>query len=89
MIYITHIRLGNGSQHEHITHVKWTNPADGNQGQSDRASVVNWILQQNGDARVRSGNFEAQVHVVHASPRYLRTQADGVWTDNLLALPRF
>ena len=29
------------------------------------------------------------VGVVDANPPYIRTHADGVWTDNLLALPRF
>ena len=30
-----------------------------------------------------------KVGVVDATPPYLRTHADGVWTDNLLALPRY
>lgn len=89
MIYITHVRMGNGNQHEHITNVKWFDPATEKQDQSTRDSVVQWILNQNGDARVKSGNAEAQVHVVNANPPYLRTKADGIWTDNLLALPRF
>ena len=37
------------------------------------------------------GTREVQVGVVHPQygPPYLRTHADGVWTDNLLALPRY
>lgn len=35
------------------------------------------------------GSPDAQVGVVRASPPYLRTHADGNWTNNLLSLPRF
>jgi hypothetical protein len=52
---------------------------------------VSWIENQNGEAYVEdSGGHRANVGVVAPSygARYLRTYADGVWTDNLLALPR-
>lgn len=35
------------------------------------------------------GAPDAQVKVMNANPPYLRTSADGNWTNNLLALPRF
>jgi len=42
-----------------------------------------------GEAVFVRGAPDAQVGVVDADPRYLRTYADGVWTNNLLSLPRF
>jgi hypothetical protein len=35
------------------------------------------------------GIRDVQVLVVNANPPYLRTHADGQWSNNLLALPRF
>lgn len=91
MVYVTHIHLsGYGAGHEHITDVMWRNASTGATGQSSRARMVDWIKNQGGDARVRDGaGHDVRVGVVEAQPPYLRTYADGVWTDNLLALPRF
>lgn len=91
MVYITHIRLSaGGRRHEHITDVQWRNPGSGETGQSTKATMVDWIKNENGDARVRDnpGN-DVKVGVVDGNPPYIRTYADGVWSDNLLALPRF
>lgn len=41
--------------------------------------MVTWI----------EGGNTVRVGVVNATPKYIRTYADGTWTDNLLALPRF
>ena len=89
MIYITHIHLVGGTQHEHIASVKWRNPGDGKTGESTREAMVIWIRDEKGDARVTDGVNQVQVGVVNAAPPYIRTHADGKWTDNLLALPRF
>jgi hypothetical protein len=32
---------------------------------------------------------DVNVGVVNATPPYIKTYADEVWTDNLLALPRY
>jgi frataxin-like iron-binding protein CyaY len=61
-------------------------------GTSTKAEIVTWIETKNGKAYVedRQGN-RADVGVVTPAtgPKYLRTYADGTWTDNLLALPQF
>lgn len=90
MVYITHIRLSTtGNQHEHITDVKWRNPSNGNTGQSTRQEMVDWIDKGNiAHVKDSSGN-DINVGVVRATPPFLRTYADGVWSDNLLALPSF
>ena len=90
MIYITEIHLVGGTKHEHIANVRWQNPGGGQTQEASTAGMVAW-LKEGGDhaARVRDGSTSVLVGVVNASPPYLRTHADGVWTDNLLALPRF
>ena len=51
--------------------------------------MVDWIKNKGGQAYVTNGNLQVAVGVVEATPPYIRTHADGVWTDNLLALPTF
>jgi hypothetical protein len=88
MIFVTAVRLGGDARHEHITDVQWMNPTTRARGQTSRAKMVEWI-HGGGDAYVSNGSRAVRVGVVDALPPYLRTYADGVWTDNLLALPRF
>ncbi|QOZ83170.1 DUF3892 domain-containing protein [Chromobacterium sp. Rain0013] len=37
---------------------------------------------------VLEGGKEVELYVVNASPKYLKTYADGLLTNNLLSLPR-
>lgn len=73
------------SSHEHITHVggrdwKWT-----------REKVIESIDNKTNTFHVIDAQgHRAEVGVVNPGngrARYLRTYADGVWNDNLLALP--
>jgi hypothetical protein len=89
-IRFTAIRLSGGTSHQHITRLWWINPATGKTGDNTRAEIVDWIETENGKAYVedRYGNRADVLVVTPASgPKYLRTYADGMWTDNLLALP--
>lgn len=91
-IRITAIRLSGGTNHEHIVSLRWTDPADGKTGDSSRATIVAWIEDKNGKAYTEdSTGHRADVAVVTPArgEKYLRTRADGVWTNNLLALPRY
>ncbi len=88
MIYITAVRMSGGILHDHIIRYQWRDPSSSQTGASDRPSMVDWV-ENGGDARVRDGAREVGVRVVNAEPKYLRTYADGVVTDNLLRLPRF
>ena len=85
--YITHVRLNppNSNDHQHITDVHWSQP--GKTDDCSRAAMVEFINK--GNAVYVKGNPDAQVGVVNATPPYLRTYADGNWTNNLLSLPRF
>jgi len=88
MVYITNIRMSSGgTSHEHIASVKWRNPADGATGENTISAMVNWIEKENGVAKVTDGHRTVSVGVVNHT--YLRTFADNVWSDNLLALPRY
>lgn len=68
--------------HEGITHVgnstgKWT-----------RQQVIDWIESKTHTFFTLVQGKRANVGVVHGpNGKYLRTYADGVWNDNLLALP--
>lgn len=90
-IKITAIRLTGGTAHEHISHLWWTNPGSGKVGDNSRAEVVAWIESDDGKAFVEDAKgHRVNVGVVRpaSGPKYLRTHADGVWTNNLLALPQ-
>jgi hypothetical protein len=88
MLYITAIHLEGGQRHEHITHVHYTVGRHGTTYQCSRADMVA-KLRGGAQARVSGPAGDVEVHVVEASPPYLRTAANGQWQDNLLALPRF
>ena len=90
-VRITHIRLGGPiPAHEYITGLYWVEDGTGTTGTASSAEMVNWITNGN-TAYVSDGQTAAIVHVIRpegALP-FLRTQADGAWSDNLLALPHF
>jgi hypothetical protein len=90
-IEITHIRLSGGSLHEHIVRYKWRDRSDGDTGESDKPTMVAWVDKPSNRAFVGSGTNAAEVGVVRpqGSQPYLRTYADGKWTNNLLSLPHF
>lgn len=90
MIEITNVHMVGGTQHEHIAELKWKNTSDGKTGATSRADLVAWLEPGSGNrAIVRDGQGCVDVGIVRATPPYVRTHADGRWTDNLLALPRY
>lgn len=86
MLYIIAIHFEGGREHEHISSVKWQK--NGESGISTKATMVDWI-NKGGKAYVADGIRTVDVLVVNANPPYLRTYADGRWSNNLLALPQF
>ncbi len=88
MVQITAVHMVGGQGHEHIASVRWTNVSTRETGETSRADMVTYIEAGN-TAFVTDGLNKAWVGVVNATPKYIRTHADGKWTDNLLALPRF
>ena len=73
------------STHEHITHL------GGNGWTWTREEVIRSIDAHSHTFYVQDeGGHRADVRVVdpgNGRTRYVRTYTDGVWTDNLLALP--
>jgi len=86
-IFLTGVHMVGGVGHEHIGGVKWKTPNDGKDGQALTADVIEWIETKKWDVRVSDGATSVAVGVVDHS--YLRTHADGRWTNNLLSLPRY
>ncbi|MEK6225500.1 MAG: DUF3892 domain-containing protein [Chloroflexota bacterium] len=88
MVFVTARHMVGGTYHEHIASVRWQDPGTAQTGETQRADMVTWI-RGGGQAFVQSGSLTVAVGVVDANPPYIRTFADGVWTDNLLALPTY
>jgi hypothetical protein len=88
-VFIIERHMDGGADHKHIAAVQWENRETGNTGSSTRATMVDWIKNKGGDARVQDGDSYVSVDVVEASPPYIQTRADGVLTDNLLRLPEY
>lgn len=86
MVEITAVHMEVGTNHEHIASVQWINPQNQETGQSTREQMVEWLTANPRQAYVSDGTRNVLVGVVDATPEYIRTYADGVWTDNLLAL---
>lgn len=91
-VQITHVRFnGYARSEETIVRYKWLNPSDGTSSDNDKPSMVDFIDNQKGEAYVGSGPSKVAVGVVHPTTGqpYLRTHADGTWTNNLVNLPTF
>jgi hypothetical protein len=79
-----------GYHHEHITHIAWRNNTTGATGFSTRQEMVQFVESGN-SAYVQDGRGNVAylaVRVSSAGNKYVQTYADGIWSDNLLALPR-
>lgn len=91
-IRITARRMSGGTTHQHIAELRWTEPSTGKGDDTARAVIVGWIEKRNIKAYTEDGRGNrADVGVVTPAhgEKYLRTHADGVWTNNLLELPEF
>ncbi|HEV3458838.1 MAG TPA: DUF3892 domain-containing protein [Thermoanaerobaculia bacterium] len=70
-------------RHEGITHL------GGSGWRETRAEVVRQIEDGDYEYYTFEGGKRAEVKVrSRDGAKYVQTQADGLWTDNLLALPR-
>lgn len=92
-VRITCIRKSNGDHenpHVAISSMDWVNESDNARGTSTRIEMYDWIKEKSGHAFVRD-NAGHGVRVGTAETqrgtKYVRTYSDGIWTDNLLALP--
>lgn len=91
-IEITHVRMFiGGTTHEQIMGFQWRGIESEETGSTDNPTLVDWIANKGGRAYVGSGPSAVAVGVVQpeSGNPYVRTHADGVWTNNLMSLPRF
>ena len=89
LIYVEAVRLTGGAGHEHITDVAWKNPDTGATGQSSQTEMVRWVRSGGEAYVVDAAGQSVKVAVVDAAPPHIRTVADGILADDLLALPRY
>ena len=90
-IEITHVRYGRTPKTEDvITHYKWRNEQTNATGSSDKPAMVTWLDDKSNVAHV-GRNPQATAVSVHPQGQnaYVRTVADGKYTNNLLSLPEF
>lgn len=80
-----------GTLHSHIEDLRWIEDGTGDTGDSSRAQMVEWV-ERGGFAYTFDDSGDKPRLFVRTSAegtKYVQTQADGIWQDNLLALPRF
>lgn len=89
-VRFTEVHLVGGNRHEHIASLRAVDAVTGQRYQDTRAGWVAYIERGNsGFVHDRYGN-QINVYVNHnAYAKWVQTYADGVWTDNLLALPKY
>jgi hypothetical protein len=90
VIRITAVRIEGGTEHEHITEILWEGASSS--GHTSRGALIEWLKESSANrAVVGEAGGRVAVLVVESSEEtaYVRTQADGVWRDDLLELPRF
>jgi uncharacterized protein DUF3892 len=77
------------SPHERITHVGGPKPDGTGSWKDTVANVVGFIENNQHRFYTKEGNASAWVAVrtSAAGNKFLQTYADGIWKDNLLALP--
>lgn len=83
--------MSGGQLHEHITDLKGTN--DLSQATEDHSRVW-WVtyVENGGKAYVKDAKGDVaylRVRQTASGTKYVQTYADGIWTDNLLALPTY
>jgi hypothetical protein len=87
-VYVTAISPGDASDHGEVERIRWLSSSDSTSNTMTKQQAVDWV--RNGNSLVVAGEKgPVAVLVVDANPPYLRTAADGSYTNNLLALPRF
>lgn len=80
-----------GYHHEHITLIRWVEDGTNTPKSSTRQEMVAFV-EGGGRAYVRDARGDVaylRVRISYAGNKYVQTYADGIWSDNLLALPRF
>ncbi|MET0779528.1 MAG: DUF3892 domain-containing protein [Candidatus Saccharimonadales bacterium] len=75
--------------HEAVSDYKWLNESTGETAVSSRPTMVNWMLNKNGQAYVSSqeGTVYCEVRKSTSGTLFLQTNTDRRSSNNLLNLP--
>ena len=79
-----------GDPHHAISHLGWTNEANGNTGKSSRLEVYDW-LKKSTENKAYVKDIRGNTAYVYPrenanGTKFVQTYADKTWTDNLLSL---
>lgn len=91
-VRITCIKKDNGNHdnpHVAISTFGWLNESTGENGETDRETMYDWLENKGGEAYVKSPQGDmARVHrrISAYGTRFLQTALDNTWQDNLLSL---
>ncbi len=88
-IKITSVRVAEGTKHEHIVSLRWTNTRTGQSGEMSRELLVAWLRTPGRRAVVVDGLHVADVRVVGTELRHVQAYRDEEWIESLLHLPRY
>lgn len=91
-IRVTHRRMSAGGYaHEHITDLKGADDTTRATEDHSRAWWVSYV-ENGGQAYVKDANGDVaylRVRTTSSGTKYVQTYSDGIWKDNLLALPTY
>jgi hypothetical protein len=87
-VYVTAISPASIKQHEHIAAIRWLDSGNSTSKTMTTAKAVEWLRSGN-RLSVAGDTGPVEVRVVDGTPPYLRTVANGKYSDNLLALPTY
>lgn len=87
-VYVTAITPHNANDHESVNGIRWLDSSNSTSKTMTRAEAVDWVKKGNA-LWVAGDTGPVKVEVVEGRTPYLRTVANGKYSDNLLALPRY
>ena len=91
MLQCTAVHLVGGTGHEHIAEIQCKDTSSGANSTKSRAAMVTYVDAGNYAFCQDKGGDRAYLATRTSAlgTRYVQTKADGIWADNLLALPRY
>jgi hypothetical protein len=82
-VYVTAIRPSTARRHDEITGIRWRDSSNSTSNKMTISQTIAWLRKGN-QLIVAGDSKAAEVRVVDADPPYIRTVADGLYTDSLL-----
>jgi hypothetical protein len=78
-----------GVRHDQIEGVRWIETGAPAVHDTSRQAVARWIISGGDRAFIGAGPNRVEVDVIRVVEPYLQTRDGGMWTDDLLGLPRY